>query len=88
MIVNVIVHLTTTTPYLVPGVEAVRVLVRGNIILQSRVVRSHLQHGLHRDPPLPRHEEADLQPAPSHAGCLRYVVGILQLRQYIALPLH
>ena len=55
---------------LISGLETIRVLVRGCSVLQSRPVRSYLQHRLHRDAPLPGHEEADIQPAPSGAGHL------------------
>ena len=55
--------------------EAVRVLVRGRAVLQPGPVRAHLEHRLHRDAALPRHEEADLQPATGGPRHLRHPVS-------------
>ena len=55
--------------------EAVRVLVRGRAVLQPGPVRAHLEHRLHRDAALPRHEEADLQPAAGGPRHLRHPVS-------------
>ena len=55
--------------------EAVRVLVRGRAVLQPGPVRAHLEHRLHRDAALPRHEEADLQPAAGRPRHLRHPVS-------------
>ena len=57
------------------GMEAIRVLVRGCAVLQPGPVRAHLQHRLDRDAALPRHEEADLQPAAGGLSHLRHPVS-------------